>query len=73
MKKEIQLEIAMQEGMSAEVRDGRVIITINTEITKRDLWTAQLECWLSKKDELKTISSGYMRVVKNKLSYVKWK
>lgn len=68
----LELEIALQKGMSVEVKDDRVIITIDTEKTKRDLWTGQLEYWLTKKDTVKTLSSGYMRIIKNKLSFAKW-
>ncbi len=72
MKNILELEIALQDGMDAKLKDGRIIITIDTEKTKRDLRTGQLECWLTRKDEVKTLSSGYMRIIKDKLSFIKW-
>lgn len=69
----LQIEIALQDGAIAEVKGDRIIITINTEITKRDLWDSQMEFWLTKKDDIKTLSSGFLRVVKNKLVFKKWK
>ncbi len=71
MKELLKLEIALQDGMSVKVVNDRIIITINTETTKRDLWQGQLEYWLTKKDDMKTLSSGYMRIVKNKLQWKK--
>lgn len=68
----LQLEIALQDGMVAELKGDRIIITIDTKVTKRDTWTSQLEMWLTKKDDIKTLSSGYLRVVKNKLQFKKW-
>jgi len=73
MSRKLQLELALQAGATAEIKNGRVIITIDTEITKRDLWDTQIEMWLTKKDDIKTISSGYLRVVKNKLKFNIWK
>ncbi len=72
MEKILVLEIALQEGMTAELKGDRVIITIDTEITKRDLWDAQIEFWLNKKDDIKNLSSGYVRIIKNKLIWKKW-
>lgn len=73
MKKEIlELELALMDGMSAEIKNNRVIITIDKSKTKRDLWDAQIEFWLTKKDDIKTLTSGYLRVVKNKLQFKKW-
>jgi len=72
MSKLLQLELALQDGATAEIKGDRVIITIDTEITKRDLWDTQIEMWLTKKDDIKTISSGYLRVVKNKLKFNLW-
>lgn len=68
----LQLEIALQHGMKAEIKEDKIVITIDTEETKRDLWLSQLEMWLTKKDDLKTLSSGYLRIVKNKLQFKKW-
>jgi len=67
----LTLELALQDGMSAEIKGDRIIITIDKEVTKRDLWDCQIEFWLNKKDNLKTLSSGYMRVIKNKLQFKK--
>lgn len=72
MEKVLQLEIALQDGATAEVKGDRVIITINTEKTKRDLWDTQIEMWLTIKGEIETLSSGYLRVVKDKLKFAKW-
>jgi len=68
----LQLELALQDGTTVEIKGDRIIITIDTEITKRDLWDTQVEMWLTKKDDIKTLSSGYLRVVKNKLQFKKW-
>ena len=68
----LQLEIALQHGMKAEIKEDKIVITIDTEKTKRDLWLSQLEMWLTKKDAVKTLSSGYLRIVKNKLQFKKW-
>jgi len=68
----LELELALQEGAKAEIKGDRIIITIDTEITKRDLWESQIEMWLTKKGELKTLSSGYLRIIKNKLLFKKW-
>lgn len=68
----LQLEIALQHGMKAEIKEDKIVITIDTEETKRDLWLSQLEMWLAKKDDVKTLSSGYLRIVKNKLQFKKW-
>lgn len=65
------LEIALQSGMVAKIVDNKIIITIDSEMTKRDLWDAQIEIWLSKKDDIKTLSSGYFRLIKNKLLFKK--
>ena len=75
----LELELALQDGMSVEVKGDRVIITIDTEKTKRDLWTSQIQMWLSErlsgKDDfsgcVKMLSSGYLRVVRNKLNFIK--
>lgn len=66
MENILQLEIALQDGATAEIKGDRIIITINKDITKRDLWDSQFEMWLSKKEDLKTLSSGYLRIIKNK-------
>ncbi len=66
------LELALQDGARAEIKGDRIIITIDTAKTKRDLWDSQIEFWLTKKDDIKTLSSGYLRVVKNKLHFKKW-
>lgn len=68
----LQLKIALQHGMKAEIKEDKIVITIDTEKTKRDLWLSQLEMWLTKKDAVKTLSSGYLRIVKNKLQFKKW-
>lgn len=68
----LQLEIALQDGMSAKIKGDRLIITIDTKTTKMDLWTSQIEMWLTKKDDIKTLSSGYLRVIKDKLQFKKW-
>ena len=68
----LQLEIALQHGMKAEIKEDKIVITIDTEETKRDLWLSQLEMWLTKKYDAKTLSSGYLRIVKNKLQFKKW-
>ncbi|MEA3386901.1 MAG: hypothetical protein U9Q66_00460 [Patescibacteria group bacterium] len=72
MSKIIQLELALQDGAVAEIKGDRVIITIDTEKTKRDLWDTQIEMWLTKKDNIKTLSSGYLRIVRDKLQFKKW-
>ena len=68
----LQLEIALQDGMIAELKGDRIIITIDTKVTKRDMWISQLEMWLNKKDDIKNLSSGYIRIIKNKLQFKKW-
>jgi hypothetical protein len=68
----LELELALQDGATAFIKDGRICIEIDTSITKRDLWDTQIEMWLSKKGDKKTLSSGYLRVVKNKLQFKKW-
>lgn len=67
------LVIALQDGMKAEIKGNRIIIEIDTEITKRDLWDGQIEYWLTKKDDIKTLTSGYIRLVKNKLQFKKYR
>lgn len=69
----LKIEIALQDGAIAEIKDNRVIINIDTKITKRDLWDLQFEFWLTKKDDIKTLSSGFLRVVKNKLIFKNWR
>ena len=69
----LKIEIALQDGAIAEIKDDRIIINIDTEITKRDLWDLQFEFWLTKKDDIKTLSSGFLRVVKNKLIFKNWR
>lgn len=73
MGKEIVLEIALQDGAVAEIKGDRVIVTIDTEKTKRDLWESQMDFWLTKKDDSKTLASGYLRVIKNKLKLINFK
>ena len=73
MSEILQLELALQEGATVEVKGDRVIITINIEKTKRDLWDTQIEMWLTKKGSIKALSSGYLRVIKNKLKFDKWR
>ena len=70
---DLRLEIALQKGMKAEIIEDRIYITIDTATTKKDLWTAQLEVWLSKKGDIQNLSSGYFRIIKNKLSFIKWR
>lgn len=72
MNKVLKLELALQDGATAEIQDDRIIITIDTEKTKRDLWDTQIEMWLTIKGDIQTLSSGYMRVVKDKLKFAKW-
>lgn len=69
----LKIEIALQDGAIAEIKGNRIIINIDTEITKRDLWDLQFEFWLTKKDDIKTLSSGFLRVVKNKLIFKNWR
>lgn len=69
----LKIEIALQDGVIAEIKGDRIIINIDTEITKRDLWDLQFEFWLTKKDDIKTLSSGFLRVVKNKLIFKNWR
>ena len=69
----LKIEIALQDGAIAEIKDDRIIINIDTEITKRDLWDLQFEFWLTKKDDIKALSSGFLRVVKNKLIFKNWR
>ena len=69
----LTLEIALQEGMTAEVKEDKITITINTKITNRDFEQGKLEYWLSKKDSVTAISSGCMKIVKNKLSWKGWR
>ena len=57
--------------MSAEIKGDKVIITIDTEKTKRDLWTAQMDFWLSVKGVHGNLYSGLMRIINNKLKFVK--
>ena len=71
MSNVIEIELALQDGAVAKIVDGRVVITIDSSITKRDLWDTQIEVWLSKKKHNKVISGGYFRVVKNKLTFTK--
>jgi len=73
MSKILELELALQGGMTAVVKGDRIIITIDVEKTKRDLWTSQIEMWLSKKTDGKNIASGYLRVIGNKLKFISWK
>ncbi|MCT7591518.1 MULTISPECIES: hypothetical protein [Arcobacteraceae] len=75
MRKDIlKLELALQEGMSAKIIDNKIVIEIDKNITQRDLWIGQIEMWLSGKDSIKAISSGYLRVSnKNKLQYKNWR
>ena len=72
MKNILKIELALQDGMSVETKGDRVIITIDKSITKRDLWDAQIEMWLTKKDDIKTLSGGYFRIIKDKLTFKKW-
>ena len=49
-----ELVIALYEGMKAELVSGnKIVITIDKDETKRDLWDAQLELFL--RNEKKTI------------------
>ncbi|CAA6807815.1 MAG: Unknown protein [uncultured Sulfurovum sp.] len=68
----LQLELALLEGAKAEIKGDRVIITIDTEKTKRDIWENQIEMWLTIKGSTKTLSSGYLRVVRDKLKFKQW-
>lgn len=69
-KETLTLELALQNGMKAEIVNDRVVITIDTKTTSRDLWDGQIELWLSNSN-LKTISSAYLRIIKNKLNFKK--
>ena len=72
MSKVLQLEIALSAGITAKIVDNRIVIEIDISTTKRDLWDAQMDIWLTKKDDIKTLSSGYLRLIKNKLQFKKW-
>lgn len=74
MENILKLEMALAEGMSAEVVGDRLVLTINTDITKRDLWKSQIEMWLTEKNKKECISSGYLRISnKNKLVFKNWR
>ncbi len=73
MSKILQLELALQDGATAEIIGDRVVITIDTAKTKRDLWDAQITMWLTIKGDITAISSGYLRVAKDKLKFEKWR
>jgi len=69
----LEIQIALQDGMTAELKGDRIFITVDKTVTKRDLWDGQLEFWMNKKDEINNLSSGYLRIIKNKLSFKNWR
>ena len=71
MSKILELELALQDGATAEVKGDRIIISIDVEKTKRDLWDTQIEMWLTAKGRVSTLSSGYLRIVNDKLKFSK--
>lgn len=73
-RKNLKLEIALQKGMEVKIVNDRVIIDIDSNITAKDLWISQLEMWLTDKENMETISSGYLRINnKSKLEYANYK
>jgi hypothetical protein len=67
-----ELVIALYEGMKAELVSGnKIVITIDKDETKRDLWDAQLELFL-RNEKHESYSNYFIRLIKNKLSFKKW-
>ena len=67
-----ELVIALYEGMKAELVSGnKIVITIDKDETKRDLWDAQLEFFL-RNEKHDSYSHYFIRLIKNKLSFKKW-
>ena len=58
------LELAVMDGVKIEVKGDRIVLTINEEKTKRDLWKNQIEFWLEDATG-KQIESGYLRIENN--------
>jgi len=70
----LELEIALQDGITVNHVGDRLKLSIDTTKTKRDLWVAQMEMWVSQRGDVRCISSGYLRIENsNKLSFTKWK
>ena len=70
----LKMEMALMDGVKVEVVGDRVFFTIDTNVTKRDLWNNQIEIWVNSPDKVDCISSGYLRLTKkNKLEFKKWR
>jgi predicted porin len=68
----MELILCLQDGMKIEVQGDKVILKIDTDTTKRDLWKAQITYYLEK--NFKLIESGNLRIEnKDKLSLSKHK
>jgi hypothetical protein len=67
-----ELVIALYPGMKAELVPGnKIVITIDKDETKRDLWDAQLELFL-RNEKHDSYSHYFIRLIKNKLTFKKW-
>jgi hypothetical protein len=62
--RKMKLTIALQDEMKAKLISGNLIEIDIPDDCKRDLWKAQIECWLEN-DEEKLIHSGFLRVESN--------
>lgn len=59
----MELILCLQNGMSAEIQGDKIIIKIDTEKTKRDLWKSQITFYLENEEE--QIARGNLRIENN--------
>lgn len=65
----VELVFHLQDGMSAKIDGGKVVIEFETKDTKKEFGNAQLQVWNNKLKEW-----GYLTLnTKNRLSYRKAK
>lgn len=66
----MELTLSLQDGMTAELKNGVVVIKIKEEC-KRDLWKGQITFYLENE---KVVDSGNIRIsYKNKITLHKHK
>lgn len=59
----MELILCLQDGMIAEIQGDKIIIKIDAEKTKRDLWKSQITFYLE--NEEKQITRGNLRIENN--------
>lgn len=59
----MELILCLQDGMIAEIQGDKIIIKIDAEKTKRDLWKSQITFYLE--NEEKQIARGNLRIENN--------